>query len=104
MPGCLAILLALFCIAMVIPFTIALLGVLYEENAFLFYIVLFSVLACIIAIAYFKSRKKIIVHRITESIGEKGKEIKPISFCSYCGERISYSDKKCPSCGAKVKK
>lgn len=95
MAGCLSVALILICIpllillVLLIPFAFAI------EYKFLFILVLIT----IVLVSYFRSKKKIVVHKKIET---KHEEISMTQlYCRYCGEKINAATPKCPYCGGR---
>lgn len=102
MQGCLMIVIGLATLLMIVPLTIALLGMLALEHTALFFVVLFAILGCVVAVAYFKSKKHITIKKTEEqnvkmiTLGERFKD-----HCRYCGQKIDPNAPSCPYCGSK---
>jgi hypothetical protein len=95
MTGCLALALLLICIPLIILLVLLLPIAFAIEYKFLFVLVLIT----IVLVSYFRSKRKIIVHKTIETKHEE-LGMKQI-YCRYCGEKIDVLAPKCPYCGGR---
>lgn len=100
--GCLMVLCLLLMLALIVPLTIALFGLLMTEQPFLFVFTIIAVAGCVVVVAYFKSNRQITIRKILE---EKGLNEDNFDWthCKYCGQSIKQTAHRCPFCGAKNK-
>lgn len=106
MHGCLIAVLLFFGLTLILPLIIALLAYFAEYNQFLFVFTLLAVIGCIIAVAYFRSKRHIIVEKKVEKKIDRVEKMVPLQdsmkvYCRYCGEKIDILATKCPHCGGK---